>query len=128
MRNGLPSGEQIEIAAGDQQAVVVEVGAGLRSYTVGGRDVIDGYGADEMASAGRGQVHIPWPNRIEDGTYEFEGRLNKLPLNEPDRRNAIHGLVRWSHWSVSSPTAPASRNTKFAGLFWSSRRSSDSRR
>jgi aldose 1-epimerase len=28
MRNGLPSGEQIEIAAGDQRAVVVEVGAG----------------------------------------------------------------------------------------------------
>ena len=28
-----PSGEQIEIAAGDQQAVIVEVGGGLRSYS-----------------------------------------------------------------------------------------------
>jgi aldose 1-epimerase len=101
MRNGLPSGEQIEIAAGDQRAVVVEVGAGLRSYTVGGRDVIDGYGADEMASAGRGQVLIPWPNRIEDGAYEFGGTRHHLPLNEPEARNAIHGLVRWLAWSVS---------------------------
>ena len=42
MRNGLPSGEQIEIAAGDQRAVVVEVGAGLRSYSVGEREVLDG--------------------------------------------------------------------------------------
>jgi hypothetical protein len=32
-----PTGEQIEIAAGDQQAVVVEVGGGLRSYSAGGR-------------------------------------------------------------------------------------------
>jgi hypothetical protein len=30
-----PSGEQITITAGDQQAVVVEVGGGLRSYSAG---------------------------------------------------------------------------------------------
>ena len=50
-----PSGEQIEIAAGDQQAVVVEGGGGLRSYSVGGRELVDGYGADEMSSSGRGR-------------------------------------------------------------------------
>ena len=105
MRNGLPSGEQIEIAAGDQRAVVVEVGAGLRSYTVGGRDVVDGYGADEMASAGRGQVLIPWPNRIEDGAYEFGGTWHHLALSEPEAQNAIHGLVRWLAWSVSERAA-----------------------
>jgi len=55
-----PSGEQIEIATGDQQAVVVEVGGGLRSYSVGGRELIDGYGADEMCSSGRGQALMPW--------------------------------------------------------------------
>ena len=43
-----PSGEQITIAARDQEAVVVVVGGGLRSYSVGGREVIDGYRADEM--------------------------------------------------------------------------------
>ena len=31
----LPSGEQIEIAFGEQRAVVVEVGGGLRSYRTG---------------------------------------------------------------------------------------------
>jgi aldose 1-epimerase len=101
MRNGLPSGEQIEIAAGDQRAVVVEVGAGLRSYSVGEREVLDGYGADEMASAGRGQVLMPWPNRIEDGAYEFDGSRHQLPLTEPEGRNAIHGLVRWVAWSAA---------------------------
>src|SRR5499433_4206124 len=93
-----PSGEQIEIVAGDQHAVVVEVGGGLRSYTAGGRELVDGYGAHEMSSSGRGQVLIPWPNRLQDGIYEFDGRDHQLPLNEPERHNAIHGLVRWAAW------------------------------
>jgi aldose 1-epimerase len=98
----VPSGEQIEITAGDQHAVVVEVGGGLRSYSAGGRDLIDGYGADEMSSSSRGQVLIPWPNRLQDGSYEFDGRRHQLPLNEPERRNAIHGLVRWVAWTASA--------------------------
>lgn len=96
-----PSGEQITITAGDQQAVVVEVGGGLRSYSVGGRELVDGYRADEMSSSGRGQVLIPWPNRLQDGSYEFDGWRHQLPLNEPERRNAIHGLVRWATWTAA---------------------------
>jgi aldose 1-epimerase len=96
-----PSGGQITIAAGDQQAVVVEVGGGLRSYSARGRELIDGYKADEMSSSGRGQVLIPWPNRLQDGSYEFDGRHHQLPLNEPERRNAIHGLVRWATWTAT---------------------------
>jgi aldose 1-epimerase len=96
-----PSGEQITIAAGDQQAVIVEVGGGLRAYSAGGRDLIEGYGAYDMASSGRGQVLMPWPNRLEDGSYEFDGRRYQLPLSEPEHRNAIHGLVRWSAWTVA---------------------------
>jgi len=63
-----PTGEQYEIAHDDQRVVVVEVGGGLRSYTVGERQILDGYGAGEMANAGRGQVLAPWPNRLQDGT------------------------------------------------------------
>lgn len=95
-----PSGEQFEIAFEDQRAVVVEVGGGLRTYSVNGREVIDGYGIDEMPSAGRGQVLIPWPNRLQDGSYEFAGRRHQLPLTEPRNSNAIHGLVRWAAWTV----------------------------
>jgi aldose 1-epimerase len=96
-----PSGEQITIAAGDQQAVVVEVGGGLRSYSAGGRELVDGYSADEMSSSGRGQVLIPWPNRLQDGSYEFDGRGYQLPLNELEHHNAIHGLVRWAAWTAA---------------------------
>ncbi len=96
-----PSGGQFEIACGEQRAVVVEVGGGLRVYSAGGRDLLDGYGLQEMCSAGRGQVLIPWPNRVEDGRYEFAGRGHRLALSEPERHCAIHGLVRWAAWRVS---------------------------
>jgi len=95
------SGLQLEFTFEEQRAVVVEVGGGLRSYSDGGFAVLDGYEAEEMASAGRGQLLIPWPNRIADGAYEFDGRRHQLPLDEPERRNAIHGLVRWSPWNVA---------------------------
>lgn len=58
---GVPSGVQVELVHSDQRAVVVEVGGGLREYAVAGRPVLDGYGAAEMGSSGRGQTLIPWP-------------------------------------------------------------------
>jgi aldose 1-epimerase len=96
-----PSGEQIEIGAAGQRAVVVEVGGGLRVYSAAGRELLDGFAADEPCTSGRGQVLIPWPNRLEDGSYEFGGRSHQLPLTEPKTRTAIHGLVRDAAWSVA---------------------------
>ena len=95
-----PSGEQWEIRRGDQRAIVVEVGGGLREYEAGGAHVLDGYALDEMCEGGRGQNLVPWPNRLADGRYEFGGRVLQVPLTEPGKRNALHGLVRWSSWSL----------------------------
>ena len=97
----LPSGSQFEIALEDQRVVVVEVGGGLRSYTVGDADVLDGYDVGGTCTSGRGQVLIPWPNRIEDGRYDFDGASHSLPLDEVPNRNAIHGLVRWAAWTAT---------------------------
>lgn len=95
-----PSGAQIELAFGHQRAVVVELGGAPRAYEASGRQILDGYGIDELCSAARGQALIPWPNRIADGSYAFAGSTHQLPLNEPERRTAIHGLVRWTSWNV----------------------------
>jgi aldose 1-epimerase len=95
-----PSGDQIGIYHGDQRAVVVEVGGGLRTYSAAGRELLDGYRADEMSTSGRGQVLLPWPNRIQDGSYEFDGERHQLPINDPAEQDAIHGLVRWDAWTV----------------------------
>ena len=75
--------------------------AGAAVYRLGDADLLDGYGADEMSTSGRGQVLMPWPNRLEGGSYEFRGRRHQLPLDEPDAGNAIHGFVRWESWTVA---------------------------
>ena len=100
-----PTGEQYEIGAGGRAAVVTEVGATLRSYAVEGRDVVRGFGAEDVISGGRGQQLLPWPNRIRDGRYTFEGRTLQLSLSEPARHNAIHGLVRQVPWRLVSHAA-----------------------
>jgi aldose 1-epimerase len=93
-----PTGEQYEIASGTQRAIVTEVGATLRSFSVDGRDVVRGFGVEDQISAGHGQNLIPWPNRIRDGRYVFNGVTQQLALSEPDRHNAIHGLAGYAPW------------------------------
>jgi aldose 1-epimerase len=95
-----PSGADVVLHADPYEAHLAEVGAGLRTLTRDGLDVVEGYGHDEMCSAGRGQLLAPWPNRIEDGRYDFDRRSMQLPLNEAAAKNSIHGLVRWAPWRL----------------------------
>ncbi|HET9781808.1 MAG TPA: aldose 1-epimerase family protein [Candidatus Dormibacteraeota bacterium] len=94
------SGDQVELIAGDTRLVVVTVGGGMRELTREGWDVLDGYPADEMAPGAAGQPLIPWPNRLADGRYEFDGKTYQAPLTEPERHNALHGFARWLTWRV----------------------------
>ncbi|TIC80425.1 aldose epimerase [Nocardioides sp. GY 10113] len=102
-----PTGTQYEIAAAGYRAVVTESGAALRCLAHDGRALIDGFEESAMPTAGSGQVLVPWPNRIRDGRYDFDGRTHQLPLSEPARANASHGLVRWAAWRPSEHTADA---------------------
>ena len=95
-----PTGKQLDIALGGQEATITELGAGLRRYAVDGLDVVKGYAADEPVSGGKGQQLIPWPNRIRDGRYPWAGRTQQLVLTEPPRHNASHGLARYAPWTV----------------------------
>jgi aldose 1-epimerase len=95
------TGDQWVIGHGHQRAVITEVGATLRSFTVEDRAVIDGFGSEEWSQGGRGQVLAPWPNRLGDGRYTFEGIEAQAPLNELPANNAIHGLVRWLPWRMA---------------------------
>jgi aldose 1-epimerase len=95
-----PSGQLYDIAHGSSRAQITQVGATLRSYTVDGRDLLDGFGTNERATDGRGQILAPWPNRLTDGRYRYGGHDCQAAINEPDRNTAIHGLVRWLDWSM----------------------------
>lgn len=96
----LPTGMQYEIRHGEQRAVVTEVGAALRAFEVGGRAFLDGFEAEAIPTGGRGQVLIPWPNRIAGGSYEFGGARQQLAIGEVRTLNASHGLVRSANFAV----------------------------
>lgn len=98
------SGEQHAIAAAGYRAVVTECGAGLRVLDLDDEPVVAGFAEDSVATQGRGQLLVPWPNRVADGRYSFGGRDLQLPLTEPDLGHALHGLVRWIGWKLEERT------------------------
>jgi aldose 1-epimerase len=100
-----PNGPQQVLEAGDYRAVISGVGAGLRALSHRGRPLVVKYPAESQPPGGAGQLLIPWPNRIRDGRYLFDGAEYRLPLSEPAHLNAIHGLVRWVRWEVAEQEA-----------------------
>jgi aldose 1-epimerase len=103
----LLSGRQVPLVLDDQVAVVTDVGAKLRMYAVGGRDVVTPYPAEVPCPVGHGAVLAPWPNRLGDGTYTFDGETYHVDISEPARMTALHGLVMWQRWSVVGEDDPA---------------------
>lgn len=107
-----PSGRQLELVHEDASVTIVEVGGGPRDYRVGRVAVLDGYAVDEMARNGRGQLLVPWPNRIAAGRYSWGGASQQLAISEPKTGNAIHGLGRWSAWELER-VGPAAATASF---------------
>jgi aldose 1-epimerase len=108
------TGEQYEIQAGDYAATVTALGATLRALTCGGTPLVAGFDADELPPHGAGQLLTPWPNRVDHGTYSFNGDTHHLALSEPAKDNAIHGLTRYALWDVITH-APASVTLRSRG-------------
>lgn len=94
------SGLQLELRHDELRAVVTDVGASLRAFSAGGRDLVVPFGADEVRPAYRGTTLVPWPNRVVDGRFAFGGVERQLPLTEPERGHALHGFGSWLAWPV----------------------------
>ena len=46
-----------------------------------------------MCDGAHGSPLVPWPNRLADGRYRFDGVDYQVAITEPDKGNAIHGLL-----------------------------------
>jgi aldose 1-epimerase len=99
------SGTPYTIVSGDARAEITGTGAGLRTLEIGGVGILDGFASDVIAPSGAGQILAPWPNRLEDGEYTFDGIRGVVPINEAGLHNAIHGLVRWIEWTPGTVAA-----------------------
>jgi aldose 1-epimerase len=91
-RSWRPVGEY-RIAAGEYTATVTARGCALRELQHGERDLIVPFPEGGPIPDYRGIIAAPWPNRIADGRYMFDGTEFEVPVNEPERGCALHGLV-----------------------------------
>ena len=98
-----PMGELFELNASigghSQHAVVNQVGASLRRLVVDGTELVQDYPQQMPAPSCAGVVLVPWPNRVDGGNWTHQGQPQQLVLTEPDRGNAIHGLLRHSSYT-----------------------------
>jgi aldose 1-epimerase len=100
-------GAEYVLSSGRYQAVVTEIGGGLRLLRHGSRDLVRRYGPTEVRPRYAGVLLAPWPNRVVDGRYAFRGQTHQLPLTEPERSHALHGLALWDRFELRdrSPTS-----------------------
>ncbi|HLJ60703.1 MAG TPA: aldose 1-epimerase family protein [bacterium] len=101
----LPTGRQYRNRFDRHAAVAVELGGGLRKYSADGRSILDGYAEHDVVTGSRGLPLLPWPNRIRDGRYRFDGEEHQLPINRVSEHSAIHGLTAWVPWCAIAHTA-----------------------
>lgn len=105
---GTPTGEQFELvrasATRQSRAIITEVAAGLRALSVDGVDLVETYPLTSLPPYGSGIVLVPWPNRVRDGKWMLDGREQLLDITEPDKGNAIHGLLRNTAYRVAART------------------------
>jgi aldose 1-epimerase len=104
---------EITLTFGNQRAVVSPWGASLRRYFLAGDereiDIVWGYSGGARKKGGQGDVLIPFPGRIADGRYTFDGAVFQLERNDKEGPNAIHGFVRTLPWAVAGSDANHAR-------------------
>jgi len=98
-RGQTPVGRLYELARGRQRAVVAGVSATLLSWRSDGEELLLTHSADSIGEGYMGKTILPWPNRIDHGRYTFGGKEYFVPINEPGRDTALHGLLSFTEWT-----------------------------
>lgn len=102
-----PTGSQIHLQRGTVAAQIAQVGASLRSLTVGGTGLVPPYPLGDPTPSCSGVVLAPWPNRVRDGVWDDDGAERRLAITEPAFANASHGLLRFTAYEFTQTDAAA---------------------
>jgi aldose 1-epimerase len=94
----------VTLRSGDATAEVLPaLGFNCVRWRIGDRDLLYCPPLDELAERPtRGGIPIlfPFPNRIRDGRFTWAGKEHQLPLNDPAKKNAIHGFTPREPWGI----------------------------
>ncbi|MEL7001490.1 MAG: aldose 1-epimerase [Bacteroidota bacterium] len=88
-------------------SVIPTFGGRLNSLTLRTRktnlDVLNGFDDPEemvIDKLYKGAILFPFANRLDGGSYSFEGKSYQFPINEKEFNNALHGLMARSEFHV----------------------------
>lgn len=82
-------------AAGNRIEIVPGYGACVLNIELQGQPLLDGYSTAEEMNINRWAKNVllfPFPNRLKDGVYEWEGEEYQFPINDGQTGNALHGF------------------------------------
>jgi aldose 1-epimerase len=109
------TGQQFSLSLHTQHglltAVVTEVGACLRSFRLGAKDLVQSYPEAWMTPKRAGLVLSPWSNRVDGGLWQHNGQAFQLAINEVAKNNASHGLLISTAYRVIAQTPSSIRLT-----------------
>src|SRR5690349_3852177 len=106
------SDAEITLVHGDLRLKVSPFGASLRGFWREGADgrreeIVTVYTGAKGKVGGQGDVLIPFPGRVRDGRYTFEGQTYQMVLSDKEGPNAIHGFLRLVAWEVEEQSGSA---------------------
>lgn len=91
----------ITLRRGDLEASIDPCGGRLLELERAGRAYLAGHQDPDGPDAYRGALLAPWPNRLADGEWEWQGARYVVPVNDPESESALHGLVAHRDFSVT---------------------------
>lgn len=76
-------------------SILAQYGAALNSYKLNEKEFVFGYNnfSETNTQKYKGVILAPFPNRIAEAKYTFEGKDFKLPINREKEALAMHGFL-----------------------------------
>lgn len=99
------SGRQFELLRGGAVARVGQVAAVLREFSVDGVHFTETWDDAEVPPMGCGIILVPWPNRIRDAKWTYQGKQQALDITDLALGHATHGLLRNTAYAVGEHLA-----------------------
>ncbi len=96
-----PQTQVLSSESGLWRAEVSPLGASLISLWRGEDEIVTSPNRQPLF-AFAGVLMAPWPNRLEDGQWQFQGENLSTPINDPTGNNANHGLAFDKEFEIKS--------------------------
>jgi aldose 1-epimerase len=84
-------------------SVVPSCGAVMLDLTINGENILDSYQTPaelEKLDWMKNTILYPFPNRLQDGRYFWQGKSQQFDINDKGTNNALHGFALYQKFKV----------------------------